>query len=98
MKDYKYSLEIMKAELKNEYICPEVKYAFKASIEALEKQILRNPKVMKEPMGNENFWWYCGHCGASRHTACRSNYCGHCGGKVDWNNSKTKQIGKERVK
>lgn len=28
MKDYKYALDIMKQELDNKYICPEVKYAF----------------------------------------------------------------------
>lgn len=39
MKDAKYSLEIMIEEVKNKYISPEIKYAFNASIEALEKQI-----------------------------------------------------------
>ena len=39
MRDYQYSLDIMKQELKNKYISPEVKYAFETSIEALEKQI-----------------------------------------------------------
>lgn len=39
MKDYKYSLDIMKQELNSKWICKEVKYAFKASIEALGKQI-----------------------------------------------------------
>jgi len=43
MKDYKYSLEIMKQELESKYICPEIKYAFNASIEALEKQL---PEVL----------------------------------------------------
>lgn len=37
--DYKYSLDIMRGQLENKYISPEIKYAFKASIEALEKQI-----------------------------------------------------------
>lgn len=39
--DYKYALDIMEQELKSQYICPEVKYAFKASIKALEKQIAK---------------------------------------------------------
>ena len=39
MFDYKYSLEIMKQELNNKYISPEVKYAFKASIEAIKIQL-----------------------------------------------------------
>lgn len=42
MKDYKYSLEIMKQELESKYICPEIKYAFNASIEALEKQLQKD--------------------------------------------------------
>ena len=39
MSDYKYSLDIMNYEIKSKFICPEIKYAFKTSIEALEKQI-----------------------------------------------------------
>ena len=39
MYDYKYSLEIMREELNNKYISPEVKYAFKASIEAIKIQL-----------------------------------------------------------
>ena len=39
MRDYAYALEIMKQELENKYISPEIKYAFEASIEALEKQM-----------------------------------------------------------
>lgn len=38
IRDSQYSLEIMKQELKNKYISPEILYAFKASIQALEKQ------------------------------------------------------------
>lgn len=54
------------------------------AIEALEKQIPKKPKVMNTTLVGEKFWWYCGHCGASRHTGSKSNYCGYCGGKVDW--------------
>lgn len=43
--DYKYSLEIMKQELKNKYISPEIKYAFQASIKALKKQALFENEV-----------------------------------------------------
>ena len=39
MIDYKYSLKIMRKELNNKYISPEVKYAFKASIEAIKIQL-----------------------------------------------------------
>lgn len=53
MYDYKYSIEIMKQELKNKLICPEVKYAFKASIEALEKQISKLAIEMQEKDLNE---------------------------------------------
>ena len=55
-------------------------------ISALEKQIPKKPKVMKTTLVGEKFWWYCGHCGASRHTGSKANYCGYCGGKVDWRN------------
>jgi hypothetical protein len=53
---------------------------------ALQKQIPKKPKIMETPLVGEKFWWYCGHCGASRHTGSKSNYCGYCGGKVDWRN------------
>ena len=39
MKDYKYALEIMKQEIENKYISPEIRYAFECSIEVLEKRI-----------------------------------------------------------
>ena len=45
MKDYKYALEIIRQEIKSSYICPEVKYAFEANIEALEKQIPKKPII-----------------------------------------------------
>lgn len=53
---------------------------------ALQKQIPKKPKVMETTLVGEKFWWYCGHCGASRHTGSKANYCGYCGGKVDWGN------------
>lgn len=53
---------------------------------ALQKQIPKKPKVMETTLVGEKFWWYCGHCGASRHTGSKANYCGYCGGKVDWRN------------
>lgn len=43
IRDNQYSLEIMKQELNSKYICPEIKYAFKNSIQALEKQIPKKP-------------------------------------------------------
>jgi hypothetical protein len=54
------------------------------SIEALEKQISKKPKIMNAPVGKEKVWWYCGHCGASKNTDSKVKYCDHCGGKVDW--------------
>lgn len=39
MQDYNYALNIMKEEVKNKHISPDVKCAFQSSIEALEKQI-----------------------------------------------------------
>lgn len=49
-----------------------------------EKQIPKKPKIMNTTLVGEKLWWYCGHCGASRHTGSKSNYCSYCGGKVDW--------------
>lgn len=63
----------------------ELSEHFNIAIKALEKQIAKKPKTMNKPLGQEKFWWYCGHCGASRHTGSKANYCGYCGGKVDWN-------------
>lgn len=60
--------------------------AITVAISALEKQIPKKPKIMETPLVGEKFWWYCGHCGASRHTGSKTNYCGYCGGKVDWRN------------
>ena len=60
--------------------------ALRDAISALEKQIPKKPKVMETTLVGEKFWWYCGHCGASRHTGSKANYCGYCGGKVDWRN------------
>ena len=59
---------------------------------ALQKQIPEKPKVMETTLVGEKFWWYCGHCGASRHTGSKANYCGHCGGKVDWRNKDEKEV------
>ncbi len=39
MRDYRYALEIMRSALENKSICPELQFAFKASVEALEKQL-----------------------------------------------------------
>ena len=51
---------------------------------AMGKQIPVKPKVMDKTLRDEQFWWYCGACGASRHTGSRSNYCSFCGQRVDW--------------
>lgn len=71
-------------ELQEECIHEEGYQTLDIAIKALEKQIPKKPKVMDTTLAGEKFWWYCGHCGASRHTGSKSNYCGYCGGKVDW--------------
>jgi len=69
VKDYKYSLNIMKQELNSKWICPEVKYAFKSSIEALEKQIpqqvIKTEQIKSRcPVcGISSDWHYCPNCG-----------------------------------
>lgn len=72
MKDYKYSLDIIKQELNSRWTCPELKYAYKASAEALEKQIAKN--VIK----TEKVSQAC--------PSCRKNvngkYCSNCGQKL----------------
>lgn len=75
MKDYKYALDIMKQELDNKYICPEVKYAFEASIEALGKEI-RMKVVDRE---------HCPNC--DKYLGCEGFEqvcCNECGQKLDW--------------
>lgn len=72
----------------------------KLAIKALEKQIPMKPKVMDKPLKNENFWWYCGTCGASRHTGSRSNYCSYCGQRVDWSEyvqNNYKNVSEDRI-
>ena len=61
----------------------------KMAIQALEKEIPKKPKIMDSTLVGEKFWWYCGHCGASRHTNSKSNCCSYCGGKVNWNEAES---------
>lgn len=63
---------------------PEDEEIIDTIIQTLEKQMPKKPKIMNATLAGEKFWWYCGHCGASRHTNSRSNYCSYCGGKTDW--------------
>ena len=74
--DFKYTLEIMREELNNNYICPEVKYAFNASIEALEKQI---PKKV-------TYEGFCPNCRTQypMYPPFSNKYCSNCGQKLDW--------------
>ncbi|MGH4125119.1 MAG: hypothetical protein ACREV6_19560 [Clostridium sp.] len=53
MYDYKYSLEIMKQELNNKYISNEIKYAFRASIKAMEDGILAKKQKDHEDFHEE---------------------------------------------
>ena len=80
MKDYKYSLEIMKQELESKYICLEIKYAFNASIEALEKQLPEVPILQNDKI---NHWYECRKC---NHIISKimDIYCPHCGQKIKW--------------
>jgi len=55
MNSNEYTLDIMKQEINNKYICPEVKYAFKMSIEALEKQIAKETDYKK--LEHEKDYW-----------------------------------------
>lgn len=55
---------------------------FLAALLSIGKSV--KPKLMPKPLKNERFWWYCGHCGASRHTNTKHRHCSYCGGKVDW--------------
>lgn len=63
--------------------------ALNVAREALEKEIPKKPKIMDSTLVGEKFWWYCGHCGASRHTNSKSNCCSYCGGKVNWNEAES---------
>lgn len=54
------------------------------SVYSMRKQLPVKPKVMLRPLKSEKYWWYCGSCGASRHTNSRSHYCSYCGQRVDW--------------
>ena len=53
MKDYQYSLNIIRQELECKYLCPEVKYALKAGAEALEKQIAIGKKKKECMIGQK---------------------------------------------
>lgn len=79
-KDYNYALEIMAQELNNKYISPEIKYAFEASIKALEKQIPKKPLKSQKYKGT---WYICPNCnhewGGSHFNCCTT-----CGQKLDW--------------
>lgn len=80
MKDYKQSLEIMKQELNNKYISPEIKYAFEASIESLEKQIEKDAI----PNGGTDPYFHCPVCGEFELEAKCENYCPECGQKLKY--------------
>lgn len=69
---------------KKRFFCNADETVNSISIYSMKKQIPIKPKVMDKQLENENIWWYCGACGASRHTGCRSNYCSYCGQRVDW--------------
>jgi len=78
MRDYRYSIEIMKEELENKYISPEIKYAFETSIEALDKQI---PKKLTHEATKLNKFT-CLVC-LNVHEE-QTPYCCYCGQKLEW--------------
>ena len=81
-RDNKYSLEIMEQELENKYISPEILYAFKASIQALEKQIPKKPREVVDEKGWED--WACPKCRALIEGGSVMLHCWNCGQKLDW--------------
>ncbi len=98
MIDINYSINIMKQELENKYISPEILYAFKASIVALDKQ---TPKKTIERQFNdldcgelyeEGYTFYCPECenevGATsltfKEVDWKTEYCCDCGKRLDW--------------
>lgn len=80
MKDYKYSLEIIEQEVNNKFICSEIKYAFEASIEALEKQI---PMQAFYEYDNEFICPACGH-EDDGYEVTTIKVCPECGQKLKW--------------
>lgn len=83
MYDTKYALEIMKQELGNKYISPEIKYAFKASIGALKKQLSKKVTNVYLANGKREY----GVCPACGHTVLRRHgheCCCWCGQRLDW--------------
>lgn len=91
MRDCKYSIEIIEDQLTNKFICPEVKYAFKASIEALEKQIPKNVTLEISDGGlsigcvsfGEGVKVY--RCACGELVGYHDAYCRRCGQKLEWN-------------
>lgn len=88
IRDSQYSLEIMEQELNNKYICPEIKYAFKNSIQALNKQI--STKVIETPAyqsyysaGDESEV-LCPNCEEELDIDNQTKCCCECGQKLDW--------------
>jgi predicted SprT family Zn-dependent metalloprotease len=97
MKNYKCALEIMKQELNNKYVSPEIKYAFEASIEALEKQIPKQPvENFYDNHGkngyDEGYTYSCPCCDneIGRYSKIqedwlwKTNCCPECGQKLKW--------------
>ena len=83
-KDAKYSLGIMREELKSEFICPEIKYAFKASIKALEKQIPKEPIQIGDAYGVK--YGKCPNCRdqVTHFVKGKEKYCEVCGQRLLW--------------
>lgn len=88
--DYKYSLDIMEQELNSKWICPEIKYALKASIEALGKQIPQRPThlTVKNDIKIGNFIFHKGckiyRCKCKEWVGYKDPFCKHCGQKLKW--------------
>jgi len=80
MKDYKYSLEIMKQELNNKDISSEIKSAFETSIEALERRIEKEAI----PNGGTDPYYHCPVCGEYELELNCEDYCPKCGQKLKY--------------
>lgn len=87
-RDSKYSLEIMRQELDNKYICPEIKYAFKNSIQALSKQvskkIIETPAFQSYYSAGDESETLCPNCENELEIENQTKYCCECGQKLDW--------------
>lgn len=86
MKDAKYSLDIMRQHIESKYISPENKYAFSTSIEALEKQVPKEPDhIPCDKWGKMRP--ICPICHSKIDGYLKDVYCHECGQALKWSDS-----------